>query len=82
MQTERQKQEAKAKSMALLTRTYHYRCIDGAIFSAIAITEAAAFRVLNSERPGMQATYQGYTSNWEAYLALQADVPEEPDKAQ
>lgn len=36
-----------------------YLCDDGEPFSAVAMREAGAFRVLGAERPGMMARYLG-----------------------
>lgn len=42
---------------------FHYLCSDNTTFSAIAPTEAGAFRVLNAERPGVIAErFIGYTT--------------------
>lgn len=52
--TERERQENVARLLGkgLL---FTYRCADAELFSAIAMTESGAFRVLNAERPGMTA---------------------------
>jgi len=51
---ERQTQEERARQAGGGSR-YYYKCADGETFSAYAVNEAAAFRVLNAERPGMMA---------------------------
>lgn len=62
--TERERQRAAAMREVLAgtenaLRKYRYRLIDGRSFEAIALTEAAAWRVLNAEHPHMAACYLG-----------------------
>jgi len=52
--TERERQANVARLIGKGVR-YTYRCDDGELFSAVAMTEPGAFRVLNAERPGMRA---------------------------
>ncbi len=54
MKSERQTQQENAGPRPFV---YRYRCADGEGFEAIAATESGAFRVLNAERPGMNAAY-------------------------
>jgi len=58
--TERARQREACKGPYLYR--WHYICDDGADFSAIAPSEAGAFRVLNAERPGMLAKFTGCTN--------------------
>jgi hypothetical protein len=58
--TERERQKQACKGPYLYR--WHYICDDGASFSAIAPSEAGAFRVLNAERPGMRARFTGATN--------------------
>lgn len=62
MKTERHHQEEAAFRKCEYVYRWHYLCIDNATFSAIAPSEAGAFRVLNAERPGILATFDGCTS--------------------
>ncbi len=60
--TERQRQEERAWRTCEYVYRWHYLCDDNVTFSAIAPSEAGAFRVLNAERPGMHARFDGCTS--------------------
>ena len=59
--TERERQEAAAIRLGdgVSCQEWQYLCADGETFSAVAPTESGAFRVLNSERPGMLANFVG-----------------------
>lgn len=57
---ERTKQERAAWAQPYVYR-YHFLCDDNTTFSAIAPSQAGAWRVLNAERPGMGAKYDGAT---------------------
>ena len=59
--TERVRQAHAAFHTCEEVSRFHYVCSDGFTFSAIAPTEAGAFRVLNAERPGVLARFDGST---------------------
>lgn len=63
MMTERKRQHHKAVEVASSEHgnvwRYHFDCDDGETFSAIAPSESGAFRVLNAERPGIGARFDG-----------------------
>jgi len=65
MKTERERQQQNAMDVAAVQGSsvwrYHFLCSDGEAFSAIAPTEDGARRVLNAERPGIYARFEGYT---------------------
>jgi hypothetical protein len=61
IRNERSKQEHAAWRTAKSVQRWHYICDDGETFSAIAPTEEGAFRVLNAERPGVGARFDGST---------------------
>ena len=63
---ERQRQEMFVMSALIANKTdmayrWDFLCADGAPFSAVAPSEAGALRVLNAERPGMHAMFEGRT---------------------
>lgn len=61
METTRSKQELKAAEMSVdgSVIEWHFMCHDGEIFRAVAPSEDGAFRVLNAERPHIQAHLEG-----------------------
>ncbi len=66
MITERERQHVGAiwfasRQTIKSVRRFHFLCEDGETFSAIAPTEAGAFRVLNAERPSCRAEMIGAT---------------------
>lgn len=56
--TERERQEAVARTQPY-TYTWVFDCADGEVFRAIAPSQAGALRVLNAERPGIEARFTG-----------------------
>lgn len=64
--TERQRQERQAfASAAEIVCRWHYLINGNRTFSAVALTEAGAFRVLNAEHPGVLPTkYLGKTPTY------------------
>jgi hypothetical protein len=63
--TERQKAEQFAKDVGEVF-THVFRCDDGTLFEAIAISEKVARKVLRAERPEARATYFAYSDCWSA----------------
>jgi len=55
--TERRRQEKATALLCPNAYRWHFECDDGFSFSAIAPSESGALRVLNSERPGVQAKF-------------------------